>query len=102
MLLNRQDQHSKNGNVTKSNLQIQYNPIKIPTQLFTDCDRTILNYLWKNKNPRIAKRILHNKGTFKGITTPDIIFYLRAIIIIIIIIIIIMMMMMMMMMMIVI
>jgi hypothetical protein len=26
-------------------------PIKIPIQLFTDLERTILNFIWRNKNP---------------------------------------------------
>ena len=29
--------------------------IKIPTQLFTDLERAILNFIWKNKYPKIAK-----------------------------------------------
>ena len=60
------------------------NPIKIPTQLFTDCNRAILNFFWKNKKPRIAKIILHNKGTCRDIILPDINFYFTAMIIIII------------------
>ena len=26
-------------------------PIKIPTRLFTDLERTILNFIWRNKDP---------------------------------------------------
>ena len=33
-------------------------PIHIPTQFFTDHERTILNFTWKNKKPRIAKELL--------------------------------------------
>jgi len=30
-------------------------PPKIPTQFFTDMERVILNLIWKNKTPSIAK-----------------------------------------------
>jgi hypothetical protein len=36
-------------------------PIKIPTQLFKDMEKTILNFIWKNKKSRISKTIFNNK-----------------------------------------
>jgi hypothetical protein len=46
------------------------NPIKIPTQFFTNMERAILNIIWKNKNPRIVETSLSNKRTSGGITMP--------------------------------
>ena len=53
-------------------------PIKIPTQFFIDLERTITNFIWKNKKLRIVKTILYNKGTSGGITIPDIKLYYRT------------------------
>ena len=53
-------------------------PITIPPKFFTDLEVTIINFIWKNKEPRIAKTILYNKGTSVGITVPDIKLYYRA------------------------
>jgi hypothetical protein len=55
--------------------------IKIPTQFITDMKKRVnLNFIWKNKNPRISNTILNNKRTFGGITTPDLKLYYKTIV----------------------
>ena len=41
-------------------------PIKIPDQFFIELERTILKFIWNNKNLRIVKSILNNKRTSGG------------------------------------
>jgi hypothetical protein len=44
-------------------------PIKIPTQILTELERTICKFIWNNKNLRIVKSILHNKKTSLFLTS---------------------------------
>ena len=54
--------------------------IKVPTLFFIDLERTILNFIWKDKKFKIAKTILNNKRT-GGITIADFKQYYRTIVI---------------------
>ena len=53
-------------------------PIKIPTKFLTDLEITIINFIWKNKKPRIAITILFNRSISRSITIPNFKLYYRA------------------------
>ena len=46
-------------------------PINIPTQFFMELERSMCNFMWNNKRPRITKSILNKKKTSGGITITD-------------------------------
>jgi hypothetical protein len=81
MLMDWQDQDSKNGYLAKSHLQIQCNPHQNSNSIFQRFGRSICKFNWNNKKLRIAKTLLKDKRTSGAITMPDLKLYYRAIVI---------------------
>jgi hypothetical protein len=75
VLMDRQNQHGKNGAV----YMFDTIPIKIPMKLITEIDKFTLKIIWKHKRPQIARAILSKESNAGGISIPDFKLYYRAI-----------------------
>ena len=71
MFLHWKNQHCENDSTTQSNLQIQGNPYQTTVAFFTELKEKVLQFVWKQERPRIAKAILRKKNRAGGIRLPD-------------------------------
>ena len=78
MFMDWKNQYSENEYTIQSNLQIQCNPYQATNGIFTELEQIISQFVWKYKNPRIAKAVLRKKNGTGGINPPDFRLYYKA------------------------
>ena len=78
MFLDWKNQYCENDYTTQSNLQIQFNPYQITSDIFYRTRKKILKLVWRHKRPRIAKAVLRKKNGAGAIRLPDFKLYYKT------------------------
>jgi hypothetical protein len=79
MFMDWQNQHSKNGYTTKSNLHVRCNSHQNPNDIHHQIEKSILTFIWKHKRLQIAKAILSKESNTGDFAIPFFKIYYRAI-----------------------
>ena len=81
MFLGRKNQYVKMTILTKCNLQIQCDLIKLLMAFFTELEQKISQFIWKHKRSWRAKAVLRKKNGTGWSNLPDFRLYYKTIVI---------------------